>query len=937
MDTEERLREALLDLDRARQQERQALRESNALLDGLEGISTAETPAAAVEALLSSVQTSLGADAAILLHGAGPAPVRHLSTVAATTQKLSVQGPEAAKYLSRHRRRIVDLGMVQPAPIVAAYRSMLSAPAAFGANDVLVLVCLGTALDLFDQADLRILDRLTGLAAQALTAKQLAEEKRLLAEVIDGSSTSFAIADAEDDGRPLIYVNEAFEILTGYTRDEVLGQNCRFLAAEPPGSPERRRLNECVRDRVAGQFELLNRRRDGDAFWNRLTLYPVTVGGDRTYLVATQEDITRARQVQLEGDAARNQLMSALGSTREGFLMIGTNGRVRIANARYREFFGTQTGAWDTDKLFTDAWAQWLSHGGEEAARAAQDAAAMLAQMLAGGTPWEETLPDGRIVLVNATAMPEEGAVVVVTDVTALKTTERQLNERIVAIDVAQDGIAITDERGRFVYLNPSHVRMFGYDDQSELLGQSWELLYGPAERAQLQEIAMPALAKIGTWRGDIAGRRRDGSPVQQDVALTMLDGVGLVCVTRDISERIRGEQERLKLREQLHVAQRQEAIGQLAAGIAHDFNNVLAVINGSARLLAIDAGDDQVSPHLGRILAAGEQATSLIARMLDFGGRDEERRWTDLREAFGQAVELIQSGLPMGISLEVLQPEAPVQAYVDRTHVTQIVLNLAINARDAMPAEGGRISLSLSEPMTCPVDVAPQIGELRANERYVRARVQDSGSGMAPETLVEMFQPYYSTKGDHGTGLGLAVVASIVRGTDGAIDVRSELGYGTTFDVYLPISEQAPRDQSVAPTDGRRDLKGLRLIVVDDDPNVAETIAQILEINGAETTVCEDPRDALSSIEEDPQEWHGVITDYDMPTMTGAELAQKIAAVTPNLRIVLVTALPGWQGRKQTLGTPFSDILSKPVDPHKLVVAVAKCWDSGPDRDEDT
>lgn len=932
MDTEEQLREALLDLNRARERERSALRQSNAVLGALECISAADHPDAAVTSFLASVKQSLPADAVLLLKTASGLGIEEVSRVASTDPGIVVAGEHAPGFLQSRRRRVVDLHQVADLDVLCStpgtsFRSLVSAPGPLDQETGVVLICLGHRPDKFGQGDLVLLERLTSIAAQALLAKRLTERNVLLAEVIDGSSTSFAIADADDPRRPLIYVNEAFEILTGYKSHEVIGQNCRFLTTEDPDSHERARLREAVLQCAPGQFELRNRREDGDAFWNRLTLYPVVAGEERhKYLVATQEDITLERQAYQERYLAESQLRSALSSTLEGVLLLSPGGEISLVNARFRDFFGTGKRLWGPGVRFDKAWAEWLTMGGtalDEARKASQQ---LLQRMLKGDPDREEHLPDGRIILVNSTPMPEGGCVCIAKDVTRLKITERRLSERIVAIDEAQDGMAITDTDGRFVYLNPSHVTMFGYDKQDELIGQSWDVLYNPREQAFIQSVAMPTLMTKGKWRGDVVGRARDGSPVHQDVTLTLLEDVGLICVTRDISDRIRGEAERARLREQLNTAQRQEALGQLAAGIAHDFNNVLSVIYGSARLIALEQPEMESSPHLQRIVSAGEQATELVSRMLDVGGCEPEQVWGDLRKPFQQSADLVGSGLPTAITLHVTQPDAPVCCYLDPTQVTQIILNLAINARDSMSNRPGQLTLSLSPVIPGPAEVTPIIGEVLPEQSYVRIGVKDEGSGIKEDTITNIFAPYFSTKGQDGSGLGLTVVSSILKGIGGALDVRSSPGVGTVFEAYWPVREQQPSLAKASEPSKSTELKGFRLMVVDDDPNVAQTIAVILQSEGADVTVFERPDAAIEAISDQPGKWDLVVTDYDMPGMNGAKFACQARAVEAELLIVLCTALPGWQGRSNSEARLFSGVISKPVDPMKLVATVSTC-----------
>lgn len=759
----------------------------------------------------------------------------------------------------------------------------------------------------------------------------LAERDALLAAVIEGSSASVSIADARSDALPLIYVNPAFLALSGYRRDEVIGANCRFLTAEPAASPERTRLRETVAARGSGTFELRNRRATGEIFWNRLTIYPVLgQDGRPEFLVGTQVEITAERNAAEQRDVARRRLIGALSSTSEGFLMVEPSGRVAFANRRYRDFFETASGIFDEGADFVAAWAARLADLGTPRPNATRLARARQDALFAGGRDREERLPDGRILLVNDRPTADGGAVSIATDITSLKAAERLTAHRAAAIDAAQDAIALTDEGGRFVYMNPSHLALFGFSREAEVLGRPWSILYDSPEVAYLEEVAMPLLGATGMWRGEIVGRRRDGAPVPQEVSLTMLPGVGLICVTRDTSERLRTERERERLEAQIQAAQRREAIGQLAAGFAHDFNNLLTAIAGSVALIEPDlpAGTD-AHAHLARIAAAHDRASDLVARMLDHGSPSGAVRRIDLRGPFDEALELLRAGHPARIGLEVERPHGPLGADADATAFVQVILNLAINARDAMPTGPGRLTLSLrgeipdDRPRKGPGVVA--IGTLRAGRRHGVLTVADTGGGIPAAALGKIFEPYFSTKGPRGTGLGLSVVASIVQAAQGAIAVASTPGVGTRFRVYWPLAGEGPPGEGPAaplsPSASREEhdgpgLEGRTILICEDDEAVGEVVARILERAGAEAAVCHHPRDALSAIAEDPTGWDLLVTDFDLPGFRGDDLARRARLAAPDLPILLCTALPN---HERTSGA-FDAVLAKPVVPARLL-----------------
>lgn len=915
MTDQEALREALIEVDLMRRREAEALRVSNMLLAAMERMTAADAPDAALEALMASAREAIEVEAVAIL---GPDRVIAQSTDPAL---IGLGFGEQAPDFARPRRIFeLDPGWC-PAPVVVAYGAMLAVPVPQDGATASVL-CLAGARRSFTPADQRLLTRLAGLAGQAIAGLQLSRRNALLAAVIEGSSASVSIADARRTGMPLVYVNAAFERLSGYGRADALGRNCRFLNAEPHWSPVRSALRAAVLAREGGEFELDNRRRDGTMFRNQLTLFPVGGSpGAPDYLVATQIDVTERRRMEEERDLARRRLVSALSAAPNGFLVLDPDGRVVFANRRYRDFF--EIGAeWLPGCAFADLWAaRERALGIADAARSGQ---ARLAALMAGREDAQEELDDGRILLINDRPLPVGGALSIAVDVTGLKATERLLRQRATAIDAVHDGIAITDTEGRFVYLNPSHCALFGHDGAERLIGCHWSVLYDAANAERLEREVMPELRRSGSWRGEIEGRARDGRSVEQELSLTLLDGVGLVCVTRDTSERRRDERERERLREQLVSAQRQEAVGQLAAGVAHDFNNVLSAISGSAALLLDDLGPDAapgIAAHAKRIIAGGEAAAQLVRRLLRLGARDGETELIDLRTPLREALDLLRAGVPGRIALRVELPEEPVTVRLKASEVLQVVLNLCINARDAIGPASGEIGLTLAETEIDPDEPGPDLGSLEPGRRYARLSVGDSGCGMTPAQRAEIFRPYFTTKGDAGTGLGLAMVATVVQSAQGAVRVSSIPGEGTRFDIFWPLEAGAPRLPG-PPMETATRLDGRLVLVVDDMPEIVQVIAATLERAGAEVAPCLDPADALEAVRDDPGIWDLVITDFDMPGRDGSKLAGEMRRMAPDLAILLCTALADWRGRGNA--RVFDAVLCKPVEPEALLKAAA-------------
>lgn len=533
-----------------------------------------------------------------------------------------------------------------------------------------------------------------------------------------------------------------------------------------------------------------------------------------------------------------------------------------------------------------------------------------------------------------------EGFAAIIRDVSARKAQEAQraevearMAQQIAAIEASNDGIAVTDQEGRFTFMNEAHATMFGYSGTDALIGQPWSILYDDVRTAYIAQSAMPVLSKVGRWRGEVQGRRADGSAIEQEVSLSLSADGGIVCVTRDIGKRLAMEREKARLREQLMLAQRQEAVGQLASGIAHDFNNLIAAIAGTASLLE-EAGDDRVRRHAQRIQAAANTATDLVGKLLGLGRRTREPKSVDLRAILNHVRDLVAPSLADPRHRVVLEvPATPLMACADDTEVMQVLLNLVLNARDALPiGQSGLIELSLSETAGQAASGAIMVGALPDGPTAL-IRVRDSGCGIAANELAHVFEPFFTRKGDAGTGLGLAVVAGIVAEAGAAIALSSEPGIGTLFEIFWPLETIAEQADPLAfdTAANMAVLAGKAVLVVDDNPAVVDTLVAMLEDAGAEPGPCLDPLDALAALREDPHSWDLVITDYDMPGLNGAALARSLRSIRPDLPVMLLSALPRTQVRGKGEADLFDSVLAKPAgleslsSAARLAMAVAK------------
>jgi signal transduction histidine kinase/BarA-like signal transduction histidine kinase len=391
------------------------------------------------------------------------------------------------------------------------------------------------------------------------------------------------------------------------------------------------------------------------------------------------------------------------------------------------------------------------------------------------------------------------------------------------------------------------------------------------------------------------------------------------VSLSREIAERQQAQQNQQRLEEQLRQSQKMEAVGTLAGGIAHDFNNILAVIIPYSHFALEESADrPQMQEYLRQILAASDRAKNLVQQVLAFSRRQrQERQMIDPQPIIKEALKLLRSALPSTIEIVPdLQPTPPVLA--DPTQIHQVLMNLCTNAEHAMRGKPGRLEIRLD---TRRVDeaFAREHHELRVGE-YVRLSVRDAGCGMTPELLARVFEPFFTTKAPgQGTGLGLAVVHGIVKSHDGAILVQSELNRGTEFQIYLPAQTPAPAVPAAPATPAKPVLargQGQHILLVDDEPAVANAVGRLLTQTGYRVTVKTSSPEAWQVFRAQPQEFDLLFTDLTMPGMTGVELAQQVHALRPELPVLMATGFGGDVVAEAMIGTGIRKVLQKPLTP---------------------
>jgi PAS domain S-box-containing protein len=488
--------------------------------------------------------------------------------------------------------------------------------------------------------------------------------------------------------------------------------------------------------------------------------------------------------------------------------------------------------------------------------------------------------------------------------------------ERYAAVtNSAPDAIVSTDADGSILFWNRSAERAFGCAE-ADALGRTLASLLAEDSQGLCREIIADAARPDAAIRSfDVEGRRQDGTqfPCELTVASWKAGGASFItAILRDVTERRRSEEALRQRDAQLVQAQKMEAMGRLASGVAHDFNNALAVIQGYTEEMIIALGDQhECQADLREVLKACGSAASLTRQLLMFSRKQAvEPQMLNL----GEVIENVQRMLRklVGDDVELRIDPAPVDdlVFADRGQLEQILVNLCVNARDAMP-EGGTVSVAIrqtdiKDPVAC-----ARLG-IPAGE-YVTLSVSDTGTGMDPVTASRVFEPFFTTKGaGKGTGLGLALVFGIVRQSGGAIDLDTRPGHGTTFAVHLPLARRSEDAEAVS---GDEDVgQGTEtVLLVEDETPVRVILRRTLEAAGYEVLAAASGAEALDISRQREDDIHLLLTDVLMPGMNGVALSQIVAAERPATRILFMSGHPKETFARHGLDPASIRLLQKP------------------------
>jgi two-component system cell cycle sensor histidine kinase/response regulator CckA len=564
----------------------------------------------------------------------------------------------------------------------------------------------------------------------------------------------------------------------------------------------------------------------------------------------------------------------------------------------------------------------------------------------ASAAPFEEKMVrlDGAVIDVEVVAAPftfqgRPATQVMVRDITARKEsaeTLRRQAEFIRAItESAAEGLYAIDRAGRVTFMNSAAERMIGWLREELFLRDLHQMThYRRPDGTAFPRHECPILASMEnrtTIQRDDAFIRKDGSLLSVTFTASPLrsaegETVGAVIAFHDSSERRR-------LEEQLLHAQKLEAVGRLAGGIAHDFNNLLSVISGYGELVLAEIGEPGTArSRVLEILRATERATALTRQLLAFGRKQViEPRILDLNATAADVDRMIRRLIGEDVDIQLkLAPDLG-KVLADSGQIEQVIINLAVNARDAMP-RGGKLTIETSNATLDEDSVRGYVDV--ASGHYVRLSVSDTGVGMDRETREHLFEPFFTTKEPgRGTGLGLATVYGIVKQNGGHVWVYSEPGWGTTFKIYFPRQGDVPEEARPALPAGEVPGGTETILVVEDDEMIRSLIRDILESGGYRVLVADDPEAGIRLIGEQPDEIHLLLTDLVLPGMSGRELVDRVVKEKPEMRVLFMSGYSDEAVARHGILEPGLAFLQKPFTREALVRKVREVLDGAATR----
>jgi two-component system NtrC family sensor kinase len=749
---------------------------------------------------------------------------------------------------------------------------------------------------------------------------------RLFRNLVNQSDDIITIVDSETGA--FLDVNDTACRVLGYNHEELLTMNVTDIAGDLPDLTAWAEHVQEVRRKGFLVFEDQVRCKNGTSFLAEISVRLAPLG-EREFLVAVLRDITDRKQRERAFNESERRFHDLLATVKLIAMTLDVRGNITFCN----DYLLSLTG-WDRSEIMGRSWFEIFIPDDlqNEMKRVFLDGIKSDSFPSHYENPIKTRQGERRLILWNNTLLRFAGGNIsgsasIGEDITERRRAEEELRKSEKKykglFDSTLDGVYQVDAEGKFIMINTAGAGIFGYENPGDIIGRDvlkyWR---NPEDRDAL--IKKLRLRKsVSAY--PIAARTKDGNPIEVESSSRIIEDEegnfkGIEGVLRDVTER-------RTLENQLRQAQKMEAVGQLAGGIAHDFNNILSVIIGYGHLLHGSMSvDDPMRVSVEQILESAESATEVTHSLLAFSRKQLMKpKPLNINDTMKRFEKLFSRLIGEDIEIRTSFTEEDVIVMADGGQIEQVLMNLATNARDAMP-RGGRFALS-----TEIVDLDDTFVRAHGYGKpgiYAVISVSDTGVGMGKETIAKIFEPFFTTKEPgKGTGLGLAMVYGIVKQHDGYITCYSEPGQGTIFRIYLPVLKmryETPETTHVQLLKGGTET----ILVAEDDEKLRKLFEIILAGNGYKVILAVDGEDAVSKFMKNGDDIQLVMLDMIMPKKNGKEAYEEIKRIRSGIKVLFASGYTADKAGGEWMQEEGVEMISKPVSPKDLLRRVREILD---------
>jgi PAS domain S-box-containing protein len=757
--------------------------------------------------------------------------------------------------------------------------------------------------------------RLTGIVADITERKGAEIASRHVASLVQFSDDAII---GKDLNSIITTWNKGAEKIFGYSAGEMEGTSImRLIPADRQGE-ESHILGKIGRGESVDHFETVRKTKSGRLIDVSVTASPIKDSSGKVIGVSkVARDITERKRAEEARRASEARYRSLFEYAPDGILIADPENHYIDANSTMCRMLG-----YTRDGLIG------LQGSDIVAPNQIQDIAPALSEIKVNPDyrrEWQFRRKDDSIFSADviATMMPDGNLLVVIRDITERKLAQEKIAEQAALLEKARDAILVRDLEGKILFWNNGAERIYGWTREEAVGRNIGEFLY--ANPARFDDANGLAISR-GEWYGELQHLTRDKREISVEARWTLIrdnDGhpKSVLAINTDITER-------KKIEAQFMRAQRMESIGTLAGGIAHDLNNILAPILLSIDLLKTISDEPRAKKMLETIEVSAKRGADIVRQVLSFArGLEGQRIEVQPKHLLKDLEIIIKNTFPKDIRLQFSAPNGIWTILGDPTQVHQILLNLCVNARDAMPS-GGSLTVGVENSVLDQQYAVMNIDARAGN--YIIISVTDSGTGIPRDHLDKIFEPFFTTKEvNKGTGLGLSAVMAIAKSHGGFVNVYSELGKGTTFKVYLPAIESS--SEARTQPSGKVSLprgNGETVLVVDDEASILIITSQTLQAFGYQVVTATDGADAVAIYVQHKNEIAVVLTDMMMPVMDGGATIQALKRINPAVKIIAASGLAANGGAVKTPNGGIKHFLTKPYTAETLLTTLRKILD---------